>query len=227
MAKKQRQRQTRRDDKPGMASSLGRREAPSEENPSKKLLDAVAEIVHQGAGRLLDASELRATLDGWKPNCSMNFEYVFAWNPCLDPSTLGINWKRPQMRILRHVVKDANREERILSGTPMTEVEQQAYRLELARRKHGYQSAEDCLDSGTDCKWADLSFITDSTGRAVYVLEIGDAASSDDEDVDSIIERHEEIWQWKAQPLTIVGPFASSDEAEKWMAANGAFKEAD
>ena len=71
----------------------------------------------------------------------------------------------------------------------MTEVEQQAYRLELARRKHGYQSAEECLDSGTDRKWADLSFITDSKGRAVYILEIGDAVSSDDEDVDSSIDR--------------------------------------
>jgi hypothetical protein len=56
---------------------------------------------------------------------------------------------------------------------------------------------------------------------------MADAATSEDEDVDSIIDRHEEIWQWKAQPLTIVGFFASSDEAEEWMAENGAFKEAD
>jgi hypothetical protein len=191
------------------------------------LLDAVAEIVHQGYGRLLEASELKAALDGWQPNCSMNYEYVFAWKPSIDPSTLEINWKRPHIRILRHVVTNAIREKNILSRTPMTEVEQQAYRLEFARRKHGYQSAEESLDSGTNCKWVDLSFLTDSKGRAVYVLEIGDAASSEDEDVDSIIERHEDIWQWKAQPLTIVGPIASSEEAEGWMAENGAFKEAD
>jgi hypothetical protein len=97
----------------------------------------------------------------------------------------------------------------------------------LARRKHGYQSAKECLELGTDCKWADLSFITDRKGRAVFLLEIGDAAASEDEDVYSIIKRHKEIWQWKSRPLTIVGPFASSHEAEEWMAENGAFKEAD
>lgn|SRR5208282_189536 len=210
-----------------MGGFMAKKQPTHQTRQDGNLLDAVADIVHQGYGRLFDAGALRATLDGWKPNCSMNFEYVFAWNPSFDPSTLAINWKRPQLRILRHVVKDASREEKILSGTPMTEVEQQAYRLELARRKHGYQSAEECLDSGTNCKWVDLSFITDSKGRDVYIIEMGEAASSDDEDVESIIERHEEIWQWKAQPLTIVGPFASSDEAEKWMADNGAFKEAD
>lgn len=131
------------------------------------LLDAVAEIVHQGYGRLFDASALRANVDGWQPNCSMNYEYVFAWNP----------------------------------------------------------SAKKRLKTGTECKWVDLLFITDSTGRHVYVLEIGDAALG--EDVDSVIERHEEIWQWKSQPLAIAGPFASPDEAESWMAENGAFKEAD
>jgi hypothetical protein len=227
MANKQRPLQTRRGDKPASALRPGRNAAQPEENLSETLLDAITEIVHQGYGRLLDASELRAALDGWKPNCSMNFEYVFAWNPSVDPAALEINWKRPQLRILRRVVKDAIREEKILSGTPMTEVEQQAYRLELARRKHGYQSAEECLDSGANCKWVDLSFLTDRKERAVYVLEIGDAASTEDVDVDSIIDRHEEIWQWKAQPLTIAGPFASSEDAEEWMAENGAFKEAD
>lgn len=148
---------------------MAKKPRPRQARRDGTLLDAVAEIVHQGYGRLLDASELRATLDGWQPNCSMNYEYVFAWNP----------------------------------------------------------SAKKCLKSGTNCKWADLSFITDSKGRAVYVLEIGDAAAGEDEDVDSVIERHEAIWQWKAQPLTILGPFASPDEAEAWMAANGAFKEAD
>jgi hypothetical protein len=227
MAKKQRPPQIRADYQPAMASSSERREASPDEKLPETLLDAVGEIVHQGYGRMFDVGELRATFDGWQPNCSMNYEYVFAWKPSFDLSMLKINWKRPQVRILRHVVKDASRVEKILSGMTMTEVEQQAYRLELARRKHGYQSAEECLDSGADCKWADLSFITDSKGRAVYILEIGDAASSEDEDLDSIIDRYKEIWNWKSQPLTIAGPFASSEEAEKWMAENGAFEEVD
>ena len=148
---------------------MAKKARPKQTHREQTLLDAVAEIVHQGYGRLFDATELRANLDGWKPNCSMNYEYVFAWNP----------------------------------------------------------SAKKRLKSVTDCKWIDLSFITDSKGRPVYVLEIGDAAAGEDEDVDSVVERHEEIWQWKAQPLTVVGPFASPDEAEAWMAENGAFKEAD
>ena len=191
------------------------------------LVDAIAEIVHQGYGHLINTAELCSAIDEWQPHCSTNYEYVFAWNPSLDPSSLEINWKRPQVRILRHVVRNPSREKKILSGSPMTKDEQQAYRLELARRKHGYQSAEECLESGTDCKWADLSFVRDSMGRDVYILEIGDAASGKDEDIDSIIDRHEEIWQWKSQPLTIAGPFASPDEAEEWMAENGAFEEDD
>jgi hypothetical protein len=187
------------------------------------LVDAIAEIVHQGYGHLINTAKLRSAIDRWQPNSSMNFDYWFAWNPSFDPSSIEINWKRPQSRILRHVVKNPSREKKILSGSPMTKDEQQAYRLELARRKHGYQSAEECLESGTDCKWADLSFVRDSMGRDVYILEIGDAASGKDEDIDSIIDRHEEIWQWKSQPLKIAGPFASPNEAEEWMATNGAF----
>lgn len=143
------------------------------------MIDAVAEIVHQGFGRLFDATELRVALEGWQPHCSMNYEYVFAWKPG------------------------------------------------FARRKSVRQTAEQCLEAGTDCKWVDLSFVTDSQGRDVFVLEIGDAAASEDEDVGAIIDRLEEIWQWKSQPLTIAGPFASSDEAEAWMAENGAFREVD
>ena len=191
------------------------------------LVDAIAEIVHQGYGHLINTAELRSAIDRWQPNSSMNFDYWFAWNPSFDPSSIEINWKRPQSRILRHVVKNPSREKKVLSGSPMTKDEQQAYRLELARRKHGYQSAEECLESGTDCKWADLSFVRDSMEREVYILEIGDAASGKDEDIDSIIDRHEEIWQWKSQPLTIAGPFASPDEAEECMAENGAYEEVD
>lgn len=89
------------------------------------------------------------------------------------------------------------------------------------------QTAEECLELGIDCKWVDLSLITDSQGRDVFVLEIGDAAAGVDEDIDSIIERHAEIWQWKSKPLMIVGPFASVTDAEAWMAENGAFSEVD
>jgi len=124
-------------------------------------------------------------------------------------------------------VKNASREKKILSGSPMTKGEQQAYRLELARRKHGYQSAEEYLELGTDCQWARLSVVRDGIGRGVYLLQIGDAAANKDEDIESVIDRVQEIWQWKSQPLTTVGPFASSDEAEEWMAENGAFEEVD
>jgi len=191
------------------------------------LLDAVAEIVHQGCGRLLNATEMRAALDGWKPNCSMNYEYVFVWKPSFDLLSLNINWKRPLLGILRKVVKDVIRVEQIKGGSPMTEVERQEYRLELARQKHGYQSAEECLESGTEVQWVDLSYVTDSQGRNVYIIEMADAITTKDDDLDSIIEQYQEIWNWKSQPLTLAGPFASSEEAEEWMAANGAFEEVD
>jgi hypothetical protein len=224
MTKKQLPRQTCRDDKPAKAL---RKKETSEKDLSENLRNAVAEIVHQGFGQLLNASELRMAIDGWKSKTSMNFEYVFAWKSSFDPSALKINWKRLQLHTLRGVVKSSVRAQKILSGSPMMKDEQKAYRLEIARRKHGYQSAQECLTSGTNCMWADLSFITDSNGRSVYILEMADAISSEDDDVNSIIDRHEEIWQWKDQPLTIVGPFASSHEAQEWMAKNGAFREAD
>ncbi len=83
----------------------------------------------------------------------MNFEYVFAWKPSVDPSDLQVNWNRPQLRILRCVIKGSTRRENILSGSPMTKAERQAYRLELARQKHGYQSAQEVPWTwGTDCK---------------------------------------------------------------------------
>ena len=206
---------------------MAKKKRTPQSDQDKKLVDAIAEIVHQGYGHLINTAELRSAIDEWQPHCSTNFDYWFAWNPSFDPSSIEINWKRPQVGILRSVVKNSIREKKILSGSPMTKGEQQAYRMELARRKHGYQSAEECLESRTDCKWADLSFVRDSRGREVYVLEIGDAASGKNEDVESIIERHEEIWQWKSQALTIAGPFASPDEAEECMAENGAYEEVD
>ncbi len=206
---------------------MAKKKQTPQSDQDKKLVDAIAEIVHQGYRHLISPEELYLSVDRWQPNSSMNFDYWFAWNPSFDPSSIEINWKRPQVGILRRVVKNSIREKKILSGSPMTKGEQQAYRMELARRKHGYQSAEECLESRTDCKWADLSFVRDSMGREVYILEIGDAASGKNEDVESIIERHDEIWQWKSQPLTIAGPFASAEKAEEWMAENGAFEEAD
>ena len=41
----------------------------------------------------LTAAKLRTVLNGWKPNCSMNYEYVFAWDPDLDISAIEIDWK--------------------------------------------------------------------------------------------------------------------------------------
>lgn len=227
MAKKRRPRKPRREDRSAGASPPGPGGAVPGEGPCENLLDAVAEIVHQGYGRLLDAGELRASLGGWQPNCSMNYEYVFAWKPSFDPSAIDIDWGRPRLRILRRVVKDPDRVKIIKGGSPMTKAERQAYRLEFARQKHGYRSAEECLDSGTDCQWADLSVLTDSRGREVYVLEMADAVVDEAEGIDAVVGQLEEIWRWKMQPLTTVGPFASPEEAEQWMAENGAFKEAD
>jgi len=189
------------------------------------LVDAITEIVHQGNGELLNAVELRNTLDGWQPNCSLNYEYVFVWKPTLDPSRLEVNWSRPQLRILRRAIKRPVRLEKIRKGSPLTDAERRSYLLEYARQKPGYQSAQELLETGTNCYWADLSFVTDSKGREVYILEIALAVSSEDEDLDSILDRHQEIWQWKDQPLTIAGPFTSVEEAELWMDENGAFRE--
>jgi hypothetical protein len=61
-----------------VALSPGRTEALPEEKLSANLLDAVAEIVHQGYGRLFDLGELRADINGWKSHRGMNVEYVFA-----------------------------------------------------------------------------------------------------------------------------------------------------
>lgn len=195
--------------------------------PADSLTDAVAEIVHQGCGHLLDGGDLRMTLEGWEQNCCANCEYHFAWNPDLDIEAIDVNWKRPSRRILRRVIKGATRLEKVLNGSPLTKKEQEAYRLELARQKYGYQAARERLDSGVDVQWVDLSFVTDSKGRQVFVIEMADAPTNDDESWDSLVERLGEIWSWKSQPLTIVGPFASEEEAEAWMAANGAFDDID
>jgi hypothetical protein len=41
-------------------------------------------------------------------------------------------------------------------------------------------------------------------------------------------EGHESVWNWKeGTGIEYAGPFASSEEAENWMAANGAFEEVD
>lgn len=53
---------------------MAKKTRPKQTRRGGTLLDAVAEIVHQGYGRLFDANELRANLDGWQPNCSMNYE---------------------------------------------------------------------------------------------------------------------------------------------------------
>lgn len=151
----------------------------AENDSADSVVDAVAELVHQGFGQLIDVVQLRAAVSGWRPHSSMNYEYVFAWNPAAC-DTQG-----------------------------------------------DCQTAEERLDSGRDCQWVDLSFITDGQGREVFVIEMGDAVTGGDDDFASIIARMDEVWRWKTQPLTIVGPFASSDEAEAWMAENGAFKEAD
>lgn len=225
MAKAKRSSDPGRGARSATTSTARPEEASPGANPSSGLLDAIAEIVHRGYGRLFTAAEVRATLDGWEPHGSTNFEYVFAWTPPFDLSSIEIHWDRLQLRILRRAIENPLRMEKIRTGSRMTKVEQQAYRLELARRKHGYRPAQECLESGTDCLWADLSSVADSRGRGVYILEMADAVASEKDSFDSILERHEEVWRWKSQGVTVVGLFASPEEAKDWMAGNGAYEE--
>jgi len=224
MAKRQGPRQIREGQEPGPKSSVKQPPARSAKADTAALVDAIAEIVHQGYGRLLDGYEMMVSLDGWKPNCSMNYEYVFARNSHSDITWVEVNRKRLNRQFLRKVVKDSARAMEILGGSPMTPKEQEAYRLQVARRKYGYMRGEERLKSGTDCKWVDLSFLTDSKGREVYILEMADAIT--DADVFTT-EGYERVWHWKDQGIEYIGPFASSEEAEKWMVANGAFEEVD
>ncbi len=225
MAKKQQARQTHRNTKPNVASSLD----PSKAQLESQLLDAVSEIVHQGYGDEFNIGEVWDSLSGWKPNCIGNYEYVFSWNSHFDFDSLRVNWKRPNQQILRSVINRTGRLEKILNGSPLTKKEQQSYRLELARQKHGYFSAQQNLKSNFDCKWINLSYLTDSKGRSIYILEMGDADTTTEEEMDSMsprkfIEWHEEVWNWTDQDnMERYGLFTSQIEAEVWMATNGAF----
>lgn len=175
-------------------------------------LDAVAELVHQGFGRLLDVSPLYEAFEHlWEVDDS---EYIFVWNPEIDD--IEVNWKRPNKDIVRRVVKRAGRAAKVLSGTAMTEKEQAAYRVELARKKHGYVSAREGLVSRAGCKWVELSHVTDRQGRPVYIIGLEEALRADGDDGPEL--RHS---NW----FTFWGPFRSRDEAERWMENNGAFDE--
>jgi hypothetical protein len=175
---------------------------------------------------MLDVIEvLQVVSSALQPNCSMNYEYRFAWNDDCDLATLEIDWKRPRKRILQRVVKKPDRMARISAGARMTTAEKQAYRLELARKEYGYKTAQERLESNDNCKWADLSYVTDSQGRSIYFLEMADAIVSTDTDMDTVIDLHEEVWNWKQQPLSVFGPFRSVEEAEEWMGQKGAFEE--
>ena len=169
-----------------------------------------------------------------KPTCctlpataSLRFTgYRFAWNDDCDPDSLEVDWKRPRSRILRRVIKTERRLKSIQAGARMTAKEKQAYRLELARVDYAYKTAQERLDTNDNCKWVDLSYVEDSQGRRIYIMEMADAVVSEDEDLDAVVERHEEIWSWKHGTLSIFGPFRSVEEAEEWMARKGAFDEA-
>lgn len=124
MAKARRSSDPGRGARPATSSTASPEEASPGANPSMGLLDQIAEIVHQGYGRLFDADGVRAALDGWEPHGSMNYEYVFAWRPSFDPSSIEIDWDRTQLRILRKAVKNSLRLEKIRSGSRMTKVEQ-------------------------------------------------------------------------------------------------------
>jgi hypothetical protein len=190
-------------------------------------VDALVEFVHRGGAPLLDVFEvLEAVAAVMHPNGSTNYEYRFAWNDDCDPDSLEIDWKRPRKKILQRAVKTERRLKGIQAGARMTAKEKQAYRLELARVDHRYKTAQERLDSNDNCKWVDLSYVEDSQGRRIYIMEVGDAVVSDDEDLDTVIDKYDDVWNWKRGPLTIFGPFRSVEEAEEWMAQKGAFEEA-
>jgi hypothetical protein len=195
----------------------------------QRLVDAVVEIVHQGYGRLIDGVELYAQfIKVLKPHCSANYEYVFTWNHECDPKSIEVNWKRLNRRVLRRVISRPNGLKKIAQSGRLTAKEKERYRLAIARQKYGCQTAEERLQTERDLKWVDLSFLTDSRGRQIYLMEIGDADTTSEEEFDSLppkkfMEKYHQTWQWRSRPLTIEGPFASVEEAEAWMDENGAF----
>ncbi len=192
-------------------------------------VDALVEFVHHGCAPMLDVIEAMSLVSPvLKPNCCANYEYRFAWNDDCDPDSLEIDWKRLRKRVLQRVVTKRDRIDKILAGARMTAKEKQAYRLEFARKVCGYRTAQERLDSNDNCKWVDLSYVEDSAGRSIYFLEMADAITTSDEDLDAMTgeeftEWHEAVWKWKQQPLGVFGPFRSVEEAEEWMGQKGAF----
>ena len=199
-----------------------------EGNPLQHDIDALVEFVHRGCAPMLDVIKVLSVISSaLEPNSSMNYEYRFAWSSECDLNALDIDWKRLKKRILQRAVTDPECSEGILAGAEMTSSEKEAYRLELARKEHGYKTGEERLESNDDCKWVDLSYVKDSQGRRIYFMEMGDAIVGEDVDDDMVIDRMDEIWHWKRQPLDLFGPFCSVEEAEEWMAQKGAFEEVD
>jgi hypothetical protein len=186
------------------------------------LIDALADAVYGGQAQEFEAWRLYGDLDGWKVNCSMNYEYVFARHPESNLDVGAIDWEHLNAEILRDAVPSAERAGLILVGSPMTPEEQHAYRVAVAWRTHGCRSATECLERGVDRKWVDLRFVTDSKGRDVYIMLLGDPVELD---MDNILESHPRVWNWLHQGLEVLGPFRSQEEVEEWMAANGAYEE--
>ena len=200
----------------------------TEQAAIQQKVDAIVEFVHRGGAPLLDVFEVLEVISpAIHPNGSTNYEYRFAWNDDCDPDTLEIDWKRLKKRILQRTVKSEDRLKKIQAGTKMTAKEKQAYRLELARVDHRYKTAQERLESNDNCKWVDLSYVEDGGGRRIYLMEVGDAVVSDVEDLDTVIDKYDDVWNWKRGPLTIFGPFRSVEEAEEWMLQKGAFAEND
>jgi len=74
--------------------------------------------------------------------------------------------------------------------------------------------------------------VTDGQGRCIYILEMADALTASDEELEAMTseeftEWHENVWRWKQQPLGVFGPFRSVEETETWMGQKGTFEEAD
>lgn len=204
-----------------------------EQAAHQQKVDALVEFVHSGGAPLLDGNEVYgAVLSVLHPNCCANFEYRFAWTDDYGPEDMEIDWKRLKKRILQRAVKSNDRLKKIETGAKLTAKEKQAYRLELARKDHGYKTGEERLESNDECKWVDLSYVEDSQGRRIYFLEMGDADTKTDDEIDAMpphefIEWHENVWHWKRQGIGVFGPFCTEEEAEEWMRQKGAFDDGD
>lgn len=196
-------------------------------------LDSVIDLVLRGHGHLIDTTAfLDAFADRLKPFGCSNYQYRFVWNHECDPDEIEINWDRLNARLLKQAIKNPNRLVKIEQGGRLTAKESREYRLAVARQRFGYRSAEERLNADQDLNWVDVVVVSDSKGREIYLLQIREAVEITDEAFDQMsgkefMDWHDRAWNVTPQPMIVIGPFASLEDAENWMTSNGAFDEED